>query len=201
MKEEFYVMNKSLEEYFMDFIVPNVRKGELKDSRKIDSIHSLREHVGLTMLSYFLSKLNKGDYVPAINNSNYDDGVIADRKRKIFFPVEQVYVYESIWDNKALDGVKDALKKKHRKGVGYAQNNWLLIFCNANGNFNPDWIKSLLRITEFESVILFGPAGDEEFNYIFYLVKDGKRLLKSPFKLSISSTGKATLKNLHTKIR
>jgi hypothetical protein len=178
-------------------LVSKIRTGDITSSRKIDGVHSLREHIGLTVLAFFLTEFMRSEFVPAINNRNYDDGVIADRKDGTFFPIEQVYVYEKAWDNNVIDGVKVVLNKKISKGSEYAKNNWLLIFCNAIGTFNPDWLEEYVSRTNFETIIIFGPTGETEFSYTLYVLKFDNKISKLLYGLSISPEGKSTLIDLN----
>jgi len=196
VKEPFDV-TRDLGNFFKDYLVEKIRTGDIKSSRKIDGVHSLREHIGLTVLSFFLTEFMKSDFVPAINNKNYDDGVIADRKGGTFFPVEQVYIYEKAWDNNVIEGVRVVLGKKIDKGSEYAKNNWLLIFCNAIGTFNPDDTEEYVRKTSFETIVIFGPTGEAEFSYTLYVLKYDDKISKLLYALSISPEGKATLTDLN----
>lgn len=189
MKEEFYLMTKaSLEDCFANFLVPKLRIGQLKNSKKIDGNLSLREHLGLVILSLFFSKLHKSSYAPAILNQEYDDGVVVNIKTRTYYRIEQVYIYEETWDEKVTEGIKDALKRK-KKGNRYAEGSYLFIFCNAVGNFNPNEIRDFLKKCDFKWIILAGPMGEEEFSYYIYLLKDNGYLRHNLFKLSINASG------------
>lgn len=185
MKVAFDVMTKvNLEDYFVKKIVPESQKYELRDSRKTDTGLSHREHVGLVVLSYFLCWLNgKETYVPAINNKDYDDGVITDLDSDNFFEVEQVYVYEQKWDSRVAQGIIDALNGKNLQ----RKDSILLIFCNAIGDFRPAFIKAQLKQSCFKSVLIVGPSGTDKYSYNIILAKENDVILNSHFLLSINS--------------
>ena len=196
MKELFNIMVKtSLENYFVEKIIPESLKYELRDGRKTDIGLSHREHLGLVILSFLLRWLNyKKIYVPAINKQ-YDDGAISNIDTNEFYPVEQVYIYEEKWDNKIVQGIKkDALNKKNEKGSEYASGSILLVFCNAVGDLNPNSIKNELKKSFFKSVLIVGPSGKGKYDYNIILAKENNEISNRHLELSInSSNGKCKI--------
>lgn len=195
MKDEFLVMRKKpLSQYFKEVVEPEIDVRNLSNSRKNNGL-STREKLGLVLLSYFLSLLNKKVYVPAVNK-NCDDGAIADLESNLYYPVEQTYVYEGKWDNNALEGIEDVFEKKIKMGDQYAVNSWLLIYCNAKGSFNSQKITKQLNKTKFRSVIIVGPNGKEKYSYYIYLVRDGGIVVDKLFELKIDNKGCGVLNML-----
>lgn len=186
MSEIFNVMLKtSLEEYFIQKFIPEFKSKTLSNSKKNELDISLREHLGLIILSYFLQWLNKSDtYRPSVGNEIYDDGAIAELKTGTFMPVEQVYVYEKFWDWKAEEGVKNALAIKD-KGREYAKGNTLLIFCNAEGDISLGNIRKNLEESYFETIILIGPKGISEFDFNLVVAKENNTIHNSQYNLII----------------
>jgi hypothetical protein len=149
---------------------------------------SLREHLGLFILACFKTELDSKTYRPVLPSSASFDGGIADLGAGIIYPVEQTYVYEKKWDGNAIAGIKNGLKIKN-KGSQYSKGNWLLIFCNADGEFKPEIIKREIMCSDFEWVILVGPSGKGEFDYYIYLVKDWNNYREEIFNLHIDEKG------------
>ena len=185
----------SLEDYFVNFVVPDVRGGPLRESRSgVVNGLSRREHLGLVLFTYFLRWAHKSEsYLPGLSKAS-DDGVVAcpagresDSKGGFFIPVEQVYVFEEHFDDLVADGIVDVLRRKREKGVQYAHAKQLLIFCNAQGDMLIPRIKKSLMESFFRDVVVFGPAGSGEFAYNVVYAKGGGNLYGATYRLTVNS--------------
>jgi hypothetical protein len=203
--EEFLVASQSsLEEFFLAEIKPKIDTHAFHPTNRIQQLNlRLREFFGLFLLSAFLSDREGRPFRPAVRVKNigakpgtrmpYDDGALCDVENNFSIEVEHTYVYHWDWDGKVTEGIRAAIKSKSSKT--YPKNAWLVIHADANGDFNPDWIKEAVKNSPFHSIFLYAKNGQKsEYSYYVQILKQFRLTSNSLYEMDINpENGKITV--------